>query len=391
MSLRLMVSALGVSALLGTGLYTGGCGDGGTKPAVDKDRSNVTTLPDGAVVDTGSDSESTRGDPRYVPAPQTLPAPPPDGASSVFFSADNPVIYLNDYPRSVYVEAYIYALASNREIDLRGIISSGVDCECNAGDNYPITNTPTVRAQWIKAARQAGFKNIPDAVDGTQGARLVPPASGVYTDTAQLGSAGSALIVREANLATPERPLLIIAGGPITTLADAYLHDPSITSRVVVSWLVGVSDESLNDWNGDADKWATQLVMSRFRVYAFPSDRDPPHVPEARMRAEFPPGDLLSLLLDAGYYKEDYDSDGQPAVAVMLPSFVETFQRRGLTDDLMTIPAPDGNITVMTRGDAAAGGEEFFRALKRAYREATPLPAEPASDAGVAVAADGGR
>lgn len=383
MPFQLVVRAL----IVGCVLSAVACGDSSDAAPLDKEKSSATTLPDGATQTT----ENARVDVKYTPPAESLPPAPPDGASSVFFGPNNPIIYLNDYPRSVYVEAYIYALATSREIDLRGIISSGIDCECIAGDNYPVTNTPTVRAAWIQAARQAGFQNIPDAVNGTQGARLLEPASGLYSDTQKLGSEGTELILREANKATPERPLLIVAGGPITTLADAYLADPSITNRVVVSWLVGVSDDSLNDWNGDSDKWATQMVMSRFRVYVFPSDRDPPYVPEARMRAEFPASDLLSLLLDAGYYKEDYDSDGQPAVAVMLPSFVKTFQVRGLTDNLMTLLAPTGNITVMTRGDGMAGGEEFFRALNRAFRESRPLPPEPASDAGLtSIQADAG-
>jgi hypothetical protein len=200
----------------------------------------------------------------------------------------------------------------------------------------------------------------------------------------RIGSAGSDLIVREANRATPERPLLVVIGGGLTTLADAYLADPSITKRVVVSALAGLSVESLDDGNGGSDRWATQIIMRSFRVFVFPSTLDVPYTPELRMMAEFPDTALRDLLLDAGYYRHDYDSDGSPAVTVMLPSFVKSAERRALSQGLTMVPAPDGNIWVMTKGDPIAGGNEFFRALGKAFRNA---PVRPMIDAG---ATDGG-
>jgi hypothetical protein len=324
----------------------------------------------------------------YVPPDDTLPplpSPAPSDAgtvSPVFFGPDNPVVYLNDYPRSVYTDGYVFALAANREIDLRGVISSGNDCMCSAADNYPVSNTPATRTAWIAAAREAGFEHIPDNTDGTQGPALQEPPSGRVTDTARIGSAGSDLIVREARLATPERPLLIVAGGGLTTLADAYLADPSITRRIVVSVLVGLSVSSLDDGNGRSDAWAAQLIMRSFRVFVFPSALDPPYTPEARMLAEFPDTSLRATLLNAGYYHEDYDSDGQPAVTVMLPSFVQAFERRALGPGLTMVDNPRGNLWVMTKGDPIAGGNEFFRALNKAFRSA--------ADAGLAVATDAG-
>lgn len=358
----LNLSAPGALAWLCVGLLGSACSDGGPGQRADIDSQRVS---DAAItpVDGG------RRPIGYVPSEDTLPPLPvrADAGSPVFFGPQNPVVYLNDYPRAVYTDAYIFALAANKDIDLRGVISSGVDCHCSAGDNYPVTNTPEVRTQWIAASRDAGFQNIPDNVNGTQGPTLVEPDSGVIGDTVRIGSPGSDLILSEASKATPDKPLVIIAGGPITTLADAYLADPSISKRVVVSWLVGLDAASLDDWNGRADFWATQIVLRSFRVFVFPTELDPPHVPVARMIAEFPDNDLRKLLLNAGYHKPDYDSDGQPAVVVRLPSFIVSYERRALLDGLTMALEPAGNLWVMTRGDGVAAGEEFFRALNTAF------------------------
>lgn len=329
-----------------------------------------------------------------MPPVDTLPPlPKPADAGVVeppFFGPANPVVYLNDYPRSVYTDAYIYALAANKEIQLRGVISSGNDCHCDNGDNYPISNTPATRTEWIRAAREAGFQNIPDNTDGTQGPALEEPSSRKPADTVRIGSAGTDLILREAKLATPERPLLLVVGTSLTTIADAYLADPSITKRVVIAALAGLSAESLDDGNGGSDRWATQLVVSSFRVFLFPSTLDVPYTPEARMMAEFPDTALRDLLLSAGYYKENYDSDGSPAVTVMLHAFVKSYQRRVLMEGLTMVPAPEGNIWVMTKGDPVEGGNEFFRALNKAFVNAPPRPVSDAGTGDAAVVVDAG-
>jgi hypothetical protein len=174
---------------------------------------------------------------------------------------------------------------------------------------------------------------------------------------------------------------------------ESHAHHRTNTSRSPRPWshrLRARRLESLDDGNGGSDRWATQLVMSSFRVFLFPSTLDVPYTPEARMTAEFPDTALRDLLLGAGYYKENYDSDGSPAVTVMLPSFVKSYQRRVLMEGLTMVAAPEGNLWVMTKGDPTEGGNEFFRALTKAFKNAPP---RPVSDAGTdsGVAPDGGE
>jgi hypothetical protein len=331
----------------------------------------------------------------FVPPIETLPVIPPVDADSgaapgaQFFGRGNPVIYLNDYPDAVYTDAYMYALAANANIRLVGVISSGVDCRvetptCAAGDNKE--SSPR-RTEWIDAARDAGFANIPDNTPGSWVGPMVRPDSGVIAETARVPSAGSALIVAQAKLATREVPLLIVSGGPITTLADAYLQDPSITQTIVVSWLAGSyvvgrdPQISLEGYNAGLDRWASQIVLRNFRVFIFPTDLDPPIVPQCRIRSDIPDSPLRELMLRSGYFMRGRDADGAPAVNINFPAFMKQYNRISMSKELTTVINPEGNLWLLTQGDPVGGGEEFFRELRKAYKVA-PDAGSFAGDAG---------
>lgn len=52
-------------------------------------------------------------------------------------------------------------------------------------------------------------------------------------------SEGAKLIVAEAKKATPEKPLYLLFGGPLTDIASAWLMDPSISKNVILLWIGG--------------------------------------------------------------------------------------------------------------------------------------------------------
>jgi len=306
--------------------------------------------------------------PTPTPAPTPTPSPAPSGS---------PVIYVNDQPNDVYTDPYIYALASNGEINLRGLVSSGVDCNCSAGDNYPRTDTPAKRQKWINDARAAGFRNLPDNTNGTQGAKLSRPSSGVPRDTRPIGSAGTNLIVSEALRATPSQPLVLIVAGPITTVADAYASNPSIADRVVVYWLAGSRDndrDAFGDWNGSGDAWATEVVLRSLKTYMFPVLRDPPLVSGAGFRAQLPAGAFLNDFADGAYYckinlGQDADCDGQPAAAFAMGDRyapAQNYSRRSFVNGRLQDDA-NGKVYMNLRGDGAAAGQDYYRALRKAY------------------------
>lgn len=54
----------------------------------------------------------------------------------------------------------------------------------------------------------------------------------------------------EARKATPEKPLIVVVGGPLTTVAQAYLTDPSIATRMVVA---GIYSFTINGFDSTAN------------------------------------------------------------------------------------------------------------------------------------------
>lgn len=65
-------------------------------------------------------------------------------------------------------------------------------------------------------------------------------ASGPMTDSqTAIQSEGAELIIAEARKASPERPLYLLFGGPLTDIASAWLMDPSISKNVVLVWIGG--------------------------------------------------------------------------------------------------------------------------------------------------------
>lgn len=52
-------------------------------------------------------------------------------------------------------------------------------------------------------------------------------------------SDGVELIIREAMQATPENPLYVLCGGPLTNIASAWLKQPEIGKRIILIWIGG--------------------------------------------------------------------------------------------------------------------------------------------------------
>jgi hypothetical protein len=66
---------------------------------------------------------------------------------------------------------------------------------------------------------------------GVSGAPLVRPADGDIDSTVANDAEGARLIVDiSARLATPARPVVVVAGGRLTDVADAYLLDRDVSN-----------------------------------------------------------------------------------------------------------------------------------------------------------------
>jgi hypothetical protein len=165
----------------------------------------------------------------------------------------NPVIFDNERWDNGVDNEYVWTKASLGSFSLRGNIVTNDHRSAQPS----IATQMAVGREELRLAQLSGLRNIPDLVAGA-GERLVEPASGLIEDIKPKASAGSDLIVAEARKATPERPLVVVVGGPLTTVAQAYLTDPSIATRMVVT---GVFSYSIQV----ADSLANYLVAKKCR------------------------------------------------------------------------------------------------------------------------------
>jgi len=172
---------------------------------------------------------------------------------------DNPIIYDNDWWFDVFDNNYLWAQASLGNADLRGNIVSRDMWDWEKGYLYPMQKCVDDAEKALKLARDSGLKNIPDATLGSDRV-LTRPESGRIEDTVAQPTPGSQLIIVEARQATPEKPLLIVSGGPLTTVANALLLAPDIAPRIVVFNIL-VSHYGYNGKDG----WAAYIVAKQTR------------------------------------------------------------------------------------------------------------------------------
>ena len=172
---------------------------------------------------------------------------------------DNPILYDNDWWFDVFDDQYIWAQASLSRVNLRGNIVSRDMWDWEKGYLYQMQQCVDDARKTLQLARDSGFKNIPDITPGSDRV-LQRPASGMIAETEAHPSEGSRLIISEARKATPEKPLLIISGGPLTTVANALLADPGIAPNIVVFSLTVAGG-----YNGN-DAWSTFVVAKKARL-----------------------------------------------------------------------------------------------------------------------------
>ncbi len=173
-------------------------------------------------------------------------------------SPGNPILYDNDWWYDVFDNNYLWAQTSLGAANLRGNIVSRDMWDWQKGYLYSFKQSWDDAEKALLLARESGLRNIPNLTRGAERV-LERPESGRIEDTVTHPSDGSRLIVREARKASPDKPLLIIAGGPLTTVANALLTDPDIASRMVVFNL------TVNGGYNGKDGWSAYIVAKRTR------------------------------------------------------------------------------------------------------------------------------
>ncbi|MFN3325712.1 MAG: hypothetical protein ACK5AZ_19625 [Bryobacteraceae bacterium] len=287
------------------------------------------------------------------------------------------IVHDNDDHRDVYTDEYLLALASIGNIRLKALTTSYT---ANQGE-YELFREG--RPEIIERARRSGFHNLPIAAAGP-GVRLMRPGSNRMADTKPIRTEGAKAILEAARNATPARPLIVVTGGPLSTVADAWLMDPSIAERVVVSGVFGLPRR---DYNAGLDAWAWAIVVSHFKTLAVPIGppgargkvyMKPPAVPKARIARELPQTvEFFRWMFEKKHptnsLPDEHDFDGQAAIPLMRPDYITAVSRwrvTGLDDhgEPQFVQDPDGPLFVAEDADQSIATSEFWRALNAAAR-----------------------
>lgn len=170
-----------------------------------------------------------------------------------------PIIYDNDWLRDVTDDEYLFAKVHLGQANLKGVIVT--KDLWDQGRLYTVEQGLKDFGEDIAMARRSGWRGIPDPTIGAD-RMFERPASGRVEDTKPIPSPGAELIVREARRASPAKPLIVVVGGPLNTVASAYLMDPTIAQRMIVLMT------DINGYNGQ-DKWANYIVTTRCRLANF--------------------------------------------------------------------------------------------------------------------------
>jgi hypothetical protein len=239
----------------------------------------------------------------------------------------NPIVLVNDGAADNWQGEYAVLLANGGGPPLAGIV-------VNASKPWPDLDANV--AGWrdlVSAAQASGLTNI--------GPPLVRPASGDIDATPPNRSEGARLIVDVSRrLSLPYRPLVVVTGGGLTDVADAYLIDRTVAQRIVVVSSLGLMNASgagMGIPNGDEDPWADTIVASRLRyvqVSAFYDQlNDVPATSVARLPAN-PLGARMAAK-QPNLWQWAPASDQVAVVAVGIASFATEVQR-------VTVAAPVG-------------------------------------------------
>lgn len=282
----------------------------------------------------------------------------------------NPMLLVNDGVFDNWQGEYAILLASSGGPKLAGIVVGTSPNSSKIDDN--------IRGwrQLVKAAHDSGLSEIPEP-RASIGDKLERPANGQIEATNPNFSEG-ALLINELSkeLSLPYRPLVVVTGGRLTDVADAYLIDPTVVERTVVVSSLGTATDTggvMSDPNGEMDPWADLIVTSRFRfvqVSAFYDQRM--DVPASRF-AELPDNALGRWIQAKQPQIWDLPkaADQVAVLAVGLPTFAAAVDRVSAAPILAAdatagpelLSAPNGASWLVRRCSGEEAGKRFWQAL----------------------------
>jgi hypothetical protein len=232
----------------------------------------------------------------------------------------NPIVLVNDSESENWQGEYAILLANGGGPKLVAII---VGTNSNA---HVIEDNVVPWRKLVQAARDSNLRNIPDPI-ASIGDPLTRPSSGEIDETQANHSEGANCIIKAANeFSLPYRPLVVVTGGRLTDVADAYLIDPSVTKRVVVVSSLGSltsTGGAMGIPNGEMDPWADTIVTARFRYVQVSTFYDQlTDVPAARA-SELPTNAFGKWIAakQPNIWNDQKAADQVAVAAVGIPSF----------------------------------------------------------------------
>jgi hypothetical protein len=242
------------------------------------------------------------------------------------------VILFNDGVYDNWAGEYAALFASVGTLSLAGIV-------INTGPNDSKDLDANI-AGWramVSAARQSGLHNIPDPMASSSTA-LVRPDDGKIESTTPNRSEGAHFIIDSSlRLSQPFRPVVVITGGKLTDIADAYLMDPSLPDRVVVLSSLGTvttSGAEMGIPNGELDTWADVIVAQKFRYIQVSSYYDQKtDVPDSLL-PQLPSNTFTSWIEEkrSKVYDVMYAADQIAVNALAMSEYVSAVSRVGQPD-----------------------------------------------------------
>jgi hypothetical protein len=276
----------------------------------------------------------------------------------------NPVVLWNDGSRDNWQGEYALLLASRGEIALAGIV---------IGESWPWTSLDDNTTGWkqmVAAARDSGLRDIPDPVTSESSA-LERPSDEDIDSTEPNQSEGARVILELAEqLGTSFRPLVVVTGGRLTDVADAYLMDHTLPDRVVVVSSLGAPNADGAEMgvpNGQLDTWADIIVARRFRYVQVSTYYDPAaDVPDSLL-SQLPENPFTAWIESKQPDIENaFDQVGIQAVAIpsVVSSVTRVTQRDTNADGIPLLTTdPDGEDWLVSQTNSALATARFWEML----------------------------
>ena len=282
----------------------------------------------------------------------------------------NPVLLLNDGIDDNWQGEYAMLLANSGGLKLTGIV-------IGTSPEWPdITTNIDGWRKLVSAAGMTGLKNIPDPKTSI-GAPLTRPANGDIDKTTPNRSDGAfAILDAAARFSLPYRPLVVLTGGRLTDVADAYLIDETVKDRIVVVSSLGTTSTAggaMGIPNGEMDPWAETIVAARFRYVQVSAYYDQlTDVPTSRL-AELPANALGDWIRakQPGIWPTPVAADQVAVAALCLPTFATAIapvspdgvSAAGAMAGPNLVSDPKGSAWLVTQSTGTVATDRFWELL----------------------------